>query len=121
MFKIVFATFKSEIIPACIALIISGILLFAFSFLIFYLFEAMKGHNYVLSYVYCLALVLLWYSAQISSHLGSNMAYMLAPKIKAALSMLIYCKISSLTSVVIRTQYADTLARLIRKDFSVLD
>ena len=46
---------------------------------------------------------------------------MLVLKIKSALSMLIYCKISSLTSIVIRTQYADTLAQLIRKDFSVLD
>ena len=46
---------------------------------------------------------------------------MLVPKIKSALSMLIYCKISSLTSTIIKNQYAGTLAQLIRKDFSVLD
>ena len=46
---------------------------------------------------------------------------MLAPKIKATLSMFLYCKISTLSSFTLRASHYGTIINLISNDLSCLD
>ena len=65
--------------------------------------------------------MLLWFASRLSSHHGAHIPFMLAPKIKAGLSMFLYCKVSTLTSFALRLNNVGMLINLISNDLSALD
>ena len=92
-----------------------------FSYLIFFLFEAVHHHNHSQAYLYCTILSILWYLSILLEHLASNLSCLLAPKIKAGLSMFLYCKITTIKSFSLRTNHLGTVTNLIANDLSTLD
>ena len=62
----------------------------------------------------------IWYASQLSAHIGANIAFIIAPKIKAGLTMFLYSKVSRLTSMILQP-YSGTLMNLISNDLSALD
>ena len=54
-------------------------------------------------------------------HHAPNVAFLMAPKIKACLSMLLFCKVSKLTSSTVRSNYTGTITNLIANDLLALD
>jgi hypothetical protein len=74
-----------------------------FSGFILNLFQAVIDNNLQTAYIYAAILSITWYLSQVCGHSATLNTYILASKIKAALAMLLYAKISKLTSFVIKS------------------
>ena len=121
IFKLLWATLKCELITLCILFSLEGVSRLCFSYLVFFLFEAVHLERYSEAYIYCSILTVLWYASQILEHLGLNGAFFVGPKIKAVLSMFMFSKISTLTSFALRSSYLGTITNLVTNDLSALD
>lgn len=58
----------------------------------------MEKDNKDLAYIYVGVLIVFWYMSQLFRELGQNISYLLSIKIKSAFAMLLYAKLSKLTS-----------------------
>ena len=92
-----------------------------FSYLIFFLFEAVHLQKVSEAYVYCTILTFLWSISLIFENQASTITYILAPKIKAGLSMFLFCKILTMTSFALRSKYIGIVTNLLAYDLSNLD
>ena len=106
---------------AAIQLAVATILKLSFSYLILFLFEAVHQQQFSVAYIYCAVLSLIWYVSQLTEHLYGHYTFLMAPRIKAVLSMFLYLKVSTLTSSVLKSQYMGTVTNLIANDLSALD
>jgi len=91
-----------------------------FSIIIFYLFNAVADGNYTIAYIYCAIEMILSYFNQLFKQVGVTDAYILGSKIKAALAMLLYAKISKLTNYVIKNSELGKITNLLASDFGVI-
>ena len=99
----VIATFKWEFWAAFAFFNIDAVFRVSFSVVILYLFEAVVGGNLTLAYGLSALLILLWYMTQLMKQSGCVVTYILASQIKGAMAMLLYAKISKITSYVIKS------------------
>ena len=106
---------------AAIQLAVATILKLSFSYLILFLFEAVHQQQFSVAYIYCAVLSLIWYVSQLTEHIYGHYTFLMAPRIKAVLSMFLYLKVSTLTSSVLKSQYMGTVTNLIANDLSALD
>lgn len=89
--------------------------------LILYLFEAVAAANPTLAYIYSAILAFVFYLSQLFKQKGAVYTYFLVSKLKAALAMLLYAKVSKLTSCVMRSSDAGKLTNLLANDLGVLE
>jgi hypothetical protein len=73
----------------------------AFSVFVLRLFEAVENDSKIMAYLYVAVLSVFWYFSQLFKELATNTANLLSIKIKSALAMLLYAKLSKLTSYVV--------------------
>lgn len=93
----------------------------SFTFLILYLFEAVNDGNHKIAYIYGAILILLWYFSQLLETQGFLLGFLLGNNIRSGLAMLLYSKISSLTSYTMKTQNLGKITNLLSNDLSVLE
>jgi len=94
IFKLLIITFKADLLISIFFACLDAITRLGFSVLVLYLFNAVADGNYTIAYIYCAIETVLWYFCQLFKQIGVTEAYVLASKIKAALAMLLYAKIS---------------------------
>lgn len=121
IFKLVIQTFKSGFLFIIGVYIFDAFIRLAFSILIIYLFTAVNEGDLKIAYVYAAILMLLWYLTQLSKQIGFTESYILASRIKSALAMLLYAKISSLTSYVIKSSELGKITNLLASDLGVIE
>ena len=121
LFKLVYFTFKEDLVVAIILLSFAAALKLYFSYLILNLFQAVHQQNFTQAYIYCAVLTLIWYFAQLTNQSYGFSSTLTAPKIKATIYMFLYCKVSTLTSSVLRSRFMGTITNLIANDLSTLD
>ena len=88
--------------------------------LIQYLFEAVAAGNTKAAYIYTANLTVFFYVSQLLRQKGAISTYFFTSKLKAALAMLLYAKVSTLTSCVMRSSDAGKLTNLLASDLGVL-
>jgi len=91
-----------------------------FSILIIYLFEAVTEGDLRTAYIFCAILVVVWYIPQICKQHGTTDAYVLSSRIKAALAMLLYAKITKLTLYVMKSSEIGKITNLLSSDLGVI-
>ena len=82
---------------------IDGLFRLAFSVIILHLFDAVAADNKTIAYIYVAILTVIYYISQLFKELGLNIGYLLASRIKSSFSMLLYAKLSKLTSYVLNS------------------
>jgi ABC-type multidrug transport system fused ATPase/permease subunit len=92
-----------------------------FSALIIYLFRAVAEGKYTISYIYVAILILLWYLSQLMMMSANVVSYILASKIKASMALLLYAKVSKMTSYVIKSTEIGKITNLIATDLGVVE
>jgi ABC-type bacteriocin/lantibiotic exporter with double-glycine peptidase domain len=92
----------------------------AFSFLIVRLFRAVVEGDMV-AYIYVPILAVLWYISQLFKHLALLNTYLLSEQIKSGYAMLIYAKLSKLTSYVLNEKLFGKVSNLIANDLAVIE
>jgi hypothetical protein len=70
--------------------------------LISYLFHAISDGDTKMAYIYAAIILVLWYFDQLQRQAGFIEGGIVAARVKSALSMLLYLKVSSLTSYIIK-------------------
>jgi len=114
-------TFKTEFLILIAFFYIDAIARLGFSALIFYLFNAVTDGNYTIAYIYCAIEIILWYFSQLFKQVGFTETYILASRIKAALTILMYSKISKMTNYVIKSSELGKITNLLASDFGVIE
>lgn len=66
-------------------------------------------------------ITVLWYFSQLARHLGYTKGNTLAARIKASLSILLYTKISSLTTYIIKSSQLGKITNLLASDLGVFE
>lgn len=121
IFRLIFRTFRGEFLLGWIFFIIPAFLQVLFSFLLLFLIEEVHNQQYKNAYILCTILVIMWFVVYLFNNHGSHLPFMLAPKIKAALSIFLYCKLSTLTSFALRANFSGMITNMIANDLSALD
>jgi ABC-type multidrug transport system fused ATPase/permease subunit len=117
----VLTTLKWDFITAAAFFNIDAVFRIGFSTLIIYLFRAVVEGNLTISYIYVAILILLWYFSQLMKQSGCVVTYILASKIKASLALLLYAKVSKMTSYVIKSTEIGKITNLIATDLGVIE
>jgi hypothetical protein len=73
-----------------------------------------------MAYVYAAIIVCIWYFAQLSKQTGFVRSGVLASRIKSSLAILLYAKISSLTSYIIKSSQLGKITNLLASDLGVI-
>lgn len=102
VFWLVLKTFKWEFIAGAAFFNVDALFRISFSVVILYLFEAVNTSNLTLAYILSAILITLWYASQLMKQSACIVTYILGSQIKGALAMLLYAKISKLTSYVMK-------------------
>ena len=92
-----------------------------FSIIIFYLFEVIQSRQLGLAYMYSAILVLCWYMSQLFKQTADYLSYLLSSHLKAGFAMLLYTKISKITSYVVKSSELGKITNLISNDLSVIE
>ena len=92
-----------------------------FSFLIFYLFQAVHQQKLTQAYIYCAILCFSWYCSQLTGLSYATRTNFIVPRMKAALSMFLYLKVTKLNTSLLKSQWLGTIMNLINNDLSLLD
>jgi len=121
IFKLLIRTFKIELLMLIVIFHLDAIARLGFSVLIFYLFNAVADENYTIAYIYCAIEIIFWYLRNLFIHVAFTEGYLLASRIKAALAMLLYAKISNTTNYVIKTSELGKITNLLASDFGVIE
>jgi len=114
-------TFKADLLISIIFACLEPFVRLGFSVLILYLFDAVAEGNYTIAYIYCAIEIVLWYFRNLFIHMAFIEGSMLASRIKAALAMLLYAKISKMTNYVIKTSELGKITNLLASDFGVIE
>jgi hypothetical protein len=101
IFLLIFRTFRPEIFTAVLLFHIDVIFRLAFSVFILRLFQSVEKGEKAMAYIYVGILTGVWYLSQLFKELGMNSAYLLSIRIKSAFAMLLYAKLSKLSSYVL--------------------
>ena len=118
----VWKTFKSEIIRLIIIFHISTTFRVAFSVLILELFHAVEANDQTMGYVWIAILTVLWYLYQITNEVGLTFSHLMGTRLKSALAMLLYAKVSKMTSFVLNSsEIISKITNLIANDLVVLE
>jgi ABC-type transport system involved in cytochrome bd biosynthesis fused ATPase/permease subunit len=99
---------------------IDAIFRLLFSIFIIYLFEVVTGGELKTAYIYCGILAVIWHVSQICKQNAKTDAYVLGRRIKAALAMLLYSKITKLTLYVMKSSEIGKITNLISSDLGVI-
>ena len=102
VFWLVVKTFKWEFLAGVIFSNMDALFRIFFSVAILYLFQAVSSNNLTLAYILSAVLITLWYASQLMKQSCCVVTYILGSQIKGALAMLLYAKISKLTSYVLK-------------------
>jgi hypothetical protein len=73
-----------------------------------------------MAYIYAAIILVLWYFDQLQRQAGFIEGGILASRVKSALSMLLYSKVSSLTSYVIKNSKLGKITNLIASDMRLI-
>lgn len=74
-----------------------------------------------MGFIYTAIISLLWYTLQLVKQTGFVRSYVLASRIKSALAMLLYAKISMLTCYVIKSAQLGKITNLLASDLAVIE
>lgn len=75
-----------------------------------------------MAYVWIAILTVLWYLSQLFKELALNRSYLMATRIKSGLAMLLYAKLSKMTSFVLNSsEQISKITNLIANDLCVLE
>ena len=120
-FTLLIMTFKTDFLTSISFYLLDALTRIGFSILILYLFNAVADGNYTIAYIYCAVEIVLWYLSQLFRQVGFTDAFVLASKIKAALAMLLYAKISKMTNYGIKNSELGKIINLLASDFGVIE
>jgi len=121
IFKLLILTFKIEFLRSISFFFLGTLSRLGFSTIILYLFNAVYDENYTIAYIYCAIEIILWYFSNLLVHEAFIEAYILASRIKAALAMLLYAKISEMTNYGIKNSELGKITNLLASDFGVIE
>ncbi len=91
------------------------------SVLILYLFNAVADGEIRMAYIYVAIILIFLYFNQLIKQTSFLQSYVLASRIKSSLAMLLYAKISSLTSYVIKSSQLGKITNLLASDLGVIE
>lgn len=114
-------TYKSSFLCATAFFCADSLCRLTFSVLILYLFEAVNNGNTQTAYIYIAIMMTLWYLCQLFKQSGCIVTYTMASNIKAGLAMLLYAKISKVTSYVIKSSELGKITNLLSNDLGVIE
>ena len=117
---LVLRTFKWQFFVTTIFNVFDALFRICFSVVILYVFEAVEGGHLAQAYGLIVVLILLWYMSQLSRQTAFIQGYYLASHIKASLAMLLYSKISKITSFVIKSSELGKITNLLSNDLSII-
>jgi hypothetical protein len=121
IFVLIYKTFKGDIFKAIGLFHIDVLFRLAFSALIIELFRAAQNDELRLAYIYVAILTIFWYLSTLFKELGMNTSYLLSIKIKSAFAMLLYAKLSKLTSHVLNvSEHRDKITIMIANVMSLI-
>ena len=103
IFSVIGRTFKTEIITIIVLFHISIIFRVAFSLLFLDLLHAVEANDRTMAYIWIAILSVIFYIYQLFHEQGLNRSYILGTLIKSALAMLLYAKVSKMTSFVMNS------------------
>ena len=121
IFNLLIMTFKIDFIKSIFFFLLDAFARLGFSILVLYLFNTVSDGNYTLAYIYCAIEIILWYFSNLLVHEAFIEAYILASRIKAALAMLLYAKISEMTNYGIKNSELGKITNLLASDFGVIE
>jgi len=121
IFKLLIRTFQTEFLISICFYFLDAIARLGFSVIILYLFNAVADGNYTIAYVYCAIEMILSYFNQLFKQTGLTESSILASRIKAALAMLLYAKISKMTNYVIKNSELGKITNLLASDLGVIE
>ena len=121
IFKLLIMTFKTDFLISILFYFFDALTRLGFSILVLYLFNAVSDGNYTIAYIYCAIEIILWYFSNLFKQVAFTDASILASKIKAALAMLLYAKISKMTNYVIKTSELGKITNLLASDFGIIE
>lgn len=120
MFTLIIRTFKGELITIILLCIVDGMFRMGISVIILYLFDAVADGETQIAYIYVGVIILLLYFSQLTKQTSFLRSYILASQIKSSLAMLLYARISSLTSYVIKSSQLGKITNLLASDLGVI-
>jgi ABC-type multidrug transport system fused ATPase/permease subunit len=91
------------------------------SVIILYLFNAVADGETQIAYIYVAIIITIIYFNQLVKQTSFLQSYVLASRIKSSLAMLLYAKISSLTSYVIKSSQLGKITNLLASDLGVIE
>lgn len=91
-----------------------------FSVVIVYLLEAVVEHKISAAYILSSALLLVWYLSQLFKQGATLNTQIVLCKMKAGLAMLLYAKLSTLTSYSIKTSHTGRISNLLSNDLAAI-
>lgn len=90
------------------------------SVIILYLFTAVSDGETTKSYILSAAICIIWFFLQSLKQQAVVYSYILAARIKSGLLMLLYGKVSALTSYMMKSAQLGKITNLLSSDFTVL-
>ena len=66
-------------------------------------------------------MLVFWYLSQLFKHTGDYYSYLFASHLKAAMSMLLYTKVSQLTSFVVKSSDSGMITNLLSSDLTAIE
>jgi ABC-type multidrug transport system fused ATPase/permease subunit len=120
MFTLIVRTFKGELITIILLCIVDGMLRMGISVIILYLFNAVADGETQMAYIYVGMIIVILYFSQLTKQTSFLNSYILASRIKSSLAMLLYARISSLTSYVIKSSQLGKITNLLASDLGVI-
>jgi ATP-binding cassette, subfamily C (CFTR/MRP), member 4 len=121
MFSLIYSTYKNELITAVALFHLDTLFRLAFSVILLHLFEEVTAENRKLAYIYVGILTIIWYISHTFKQLGLVTSCILASQIKSGMAMLLYGKISKMTSFVLNASEFGKITNLIANDLTVIE
>ena len=119
--NIIIRVFKKDLIIALLCGIIDSTLKISISVLILYLFTAVSQSRTVEAFIEATVICLICYLAQLSKQQCFLYSYILASRIKSGLAMLLYGKISYLSSYMIKSTEIGKITNLLASDLGIIE
>ena len=118
--KIIIRTFSAECLLIIIFCILDACLRICISVIILYLFTSVSDGDTTKSYLLSTTICVIWFLQQSLKQQSVVYSYILSARIKSGLLMLLYGKISSLTSYTMKTAQLGKITNLLSSDFTLL-
>ncbi len=118
--KIITRVFPGECALIIIFCILDACLRISISVIILYLLTAVSEGEKTKSYIFSVAICVIWFFQQTLKQQSILYSYILSARIKSGLLMLLYGKISSLTSYIMKSAQIGKITNLLSSDFAIL-